>query len=292
MSLQAVLASLLLAYSSMSFAKPMYVLVSPDSNHWKIEATGHEALSAEVEDIMMKQPEPKTRGSLGYAVKRADYPPFLKNVQSLPVLTIQGIKKMTLENSAYADLGCSNSTFFAPLKESRNKAAGEFAIGLLGGNFPARAFLKPAQVSTGKDHKPLAEQIWLGILGKVKPSAKTLLASLKAEQLRFVPIKMGSAHWIVWLEESVKSKGPTKAATSVAYSGLFDGNGEIVHELVDLNESTMSATGWRPKMIADLNGDGIEEILGEPHYYEGASMVIMELKDGIFTKTVLTSNGC
>ena len=285
-----ILATLTAAFAPLSLATPTYVKVKAVAGRWVVEVPGYVSPVTKLKGLLTKEIEPDAKGEV--KLQRADYPEILKNVKSLSVLTIQGLQKLTLEEAAVAMPSCgyemADAIFDVKLKEAPSSASGNFAIGILRGDFPAKAFLKTLKEAKGEKQKTLAQKIWSGILGKVAPDMKVQWKSLSAAQVHLVPITSGPARWLAWI---YKKDG---YIWSVAYTGLFDSTGNLVHTLGAKNvdsSSEASESYFEPMVIADLNGDGTEELIGEWQGFEDAATVILEWKNSKFTETYLEMNG-
>lgn len=110
--------------------------------------------------------------------------------------------------------------------------------------------------------------------------AKVLETAKRMGGLRFVSGKFpNGAVWLVYYENPNYD--------GFRFSALVDAKGTVVFTLKPPTYGTGEGEGsWTPDFIADIDGDGFEEIIGSDMGYEGSGLTVLyQVRDGKMTET-------
>lgn len=293
-------ATAILALPVGASAAPTYYLVTTTNGRTSIDFTGHHVAGAAADALIPKlKTDPKSTLP-GQSLKPADYPAFLKGIRSVKALTAGGVVDLELADARLEE-GCSNATFVVGVKPSSPTAKG---LAILNGSFPSKAKLRlldDARKGSEKELATLAAKVWTSATGALEAQDRAILkaAAVGPEQLSFLPgtFPRGGA-WLAWISRDLPPATPEKPGAYVAertfrFAALVDAKGEILATLQSASVGAGDGIGqWLPNMIADVDGDGVEEIVASPSYYEGSSTVLYRGRDGKITETTLYGAGC
>jgi hypothetical protein len=79
---------------------------------------------------------------------------------------------------------------------------------------------------------------------------------------------------------------------SFGFAAIVEADGKNMEILVEPNWNSMGASSFKPRLIGDIDGDGMAEIIGRSYYYEGSSEVIVRWKSDKLELTTLEFSGC
>lgn len=281
-------------------AAAKYFVVKTEAGRTAIFFTGHEVTGAETDALATKLRSDPRKALPRTVVKPADYPAFLKGVRTIKALTPDGIVDLGVVEAQIQD-GCSNAGFFVRVKSARPTAKG---LAVLDGSFAAKAKLRIVDQPRKGSEKPLAT-----LATKVWTKAIAGFDAKTQEQLKSTPVGPASlsfvrgtfpngATWLVWVSEDLPLPEPPEPGGYVPertfrFGALADAKGEVLVTLQPAALGTGDGIGrWVPDFVTDVDGDGTEEVVASPSYYEGGSTVLYRWLDGKMTETTLYGAGC
>lgn len=205
--------------------------------------------------------------------------------QTLAVVTERGVVELKIVGFGAAG-GASESHFFVVL-EGLPSHAGLRGLVLRPEHAAATAKLTPAVRGRGPGAVPRA---------RVARARRSLLRTLRPfDRLRLGP-ELARSH-----AAAIRGRFPGGAALLVALGPrsndfderattllLADARGELVRTLQPV-ERTLEQ--YRPLYTVDVDGDGIDEVVLESSYYEGAYLHLLHFSDGEIEVITLTGDG-
>lgn len=228
------------------------------------------------------------KGEAGmFDVQPEDAPEFLKGKTEVTVITSGGVKKATLGRIELS-LGASATHLYARV----DGVSAHHALVAIDATFAKTARLRDAtEAAAAKGPPALAAKVFAMITKSLTVKTRKALTSSRIgpTALHFVggafPQK---ARWLVWIDEPVGARDQQDFEHFV-YAALVGDDGK---EVFVFQEPIVSAeTWWRPLYLVDFDGDGVDELIGQPYYYEGLSVALYRWRGGKYEAFTMTGDG-
>lgn len=259
-----------------------------------IDATGNDLVKSQIDELLTAMATKKGKRPGSYEIKLEDYPKFLREKKSFEMLTSDGIKKIEISKVEVSE-GCSNNTLTIVAKSLGDKTD-KIGLAMINATIASNAKIRKIQnvADTNKMSQTIGKKAFEHFLAKLTLDERKSV-KFHSEKIQLFAGKFGkNSEWIAWIDEEIKGAEIEPVADQhFSYAALFDRNGVEVESIQPAKRGLGSDfQSWRPLFAGDLDGDGIEEIIGEPYYYEGSSTIVYRFTGKMFTKEVVYSGGC
>lgn len=276
---------------------PHLLWFSANPGQGTVDATGNALLLPETDLLMERLTEKEKAKELQarkteFTLEKADGLPSLAGRKTLTVLTPKGERKVAIK-AVEISQGCSYNQLFIRTEEKSEESGG---LAVLDGKFPKGTKLLRIDRRPAKETKlgPHLAALFQTATKDLDDNARLQMAKqgIGPEALMAVPGKFaGGATWLVFADFRTSDDSPN-GPTTFTYAGLFDAKGALGKTIepakVGLGDGIH---GWDPVFQVDLDGDGTEELVVRPSYYEGGSVEVYGA-GGAETPVKIQENGC
>jgi hypothetical protein len=261
-----------------------YLWAEPrENNKLEIDVTNDAGLPV---DALFEslQKAAKNPSAVTLPVPAEQWPGALKGKKALAGATTEGAVTLTLDKAVIA-IGASTYHLQLPTPATAKSPA------LVAFTAPLAAHAKLRDAQNGKDQGPKgeAQRVFAAVV-KALPAAQRKsvegVKKLDAKQVHFVPGSFaGNGRWLAWLDAPVAND---EDMNHLIYAAILTGDGKVVDTI---EAPALPMSWWRPLYLIDADGDGADELIGQPYYYEGASVAFYRWRGGKRESFVMTGDG-
>ena len=280
---------------SLKTASPrLLLLVVGDEHRLTVDATGNEAFGAEADALLQKlSAGSDQKHPFKFDLSTAQYPKFLTDIRRIAAVTTKGRVELTDLKVQLLE-GCSGAQLTIASRAEGDDPGG---LASLDADFPPTAKVRAVvgrSAQTAGVAKTAARAIFAAASANLSRAVRQRLAAAKVgpDSLKFAAGKFANnAAWLVWADETLKGKGGD--GRTFAFAGLVDHQGKLVQTILAGTSQVGDAVlNWTPLFSVDVDGDGLEEIVGKESYYESANTFLYGSESGKAPPFQLLSDGC
>lgn len=228
--------------------------------------------------------------------------PKVLRVKSIQLLTRKGVVNAAVKEARFRWSPSQGTIFLVTDQPGTKNDPFEYALAKIGSTFPATKKLRllkdshsmPVSAFAGDAPAaaPLLKPLRSWLEKNISAEDRAVYDELKIEpsDFRFVDGNFGKkGKWLAWAESDKLASGAEK---SFAFGAVLGEDGTILSTLH--RPQTGQGDGiesWTPQMIADIDGDGVDEFVVQTMGYESWDAELYRYKDGAFAPTILSEDG-